>query len=87
MERVAADLAKSTGLAYRLSARGEYVGTVSLQLQLVSGRSAMLEDGLGFQLVLWQPIPDKQIGRYLSGVRRGDGGFEWEIGRQRGLGL
>lgn len=47
----------------------------------------MLEDGLGFQLVLWQTILDKQIGRYLSGVRRGDGGFEWEIGRQRGLGL
>lgn len=55
VERVVADLAKSTGLTYRLSARGEYVGTVSLQLQLVSGRFAMLEDGLGFQLVPCSP--------------------------------
>ena len=54
MERVVADLAKSTGPTYRLSARGD-VGTVSRQLQLVSGRFAMLEDGLGFQLVPCSP--------------------------------
>ncbi|MBS7542850.1 DUF3363 domain-containing protein [Ancylobacter oerskovii] len=88
VERVAADLAKSTGLAYRPSGRGEYVsGTVTRQLQLISGRFAMLEDGLGFQLVPWQPVLDKQIGRHISGVMRGDGGIEWSIGRQRGLGL
>lgn len=88
VERVAADIAKSTGLAYQPSTRGEYVsGTVTRQLQLVSGRFAMLEDGLGFQLVRWQPVLDKQIGRHLSGVMRGDGGIEWDLGRQRGLGL
>ena len=88
VERVAADLAKSTGLTYRLSGRGEYVsGTVTRQLQLVSGRFAMLEDGLGFQLVPWQPVLDKQIGRHLSGVMRGSGGIEWNLGRHRGLGL
>ena len=88
MERVAADLAKSTGLPYRPSGRCEYVsGTVTRQLQLVSGRFAMLEDGLGFQLVLWQPVLDKQIGRHVSGVMRGDSGIEWSLGRQRGAGL
>ena len=87
VERVAADLAKSTGLPYRPSGRGEYVaGTVTRQLQLVSGRFAMLEDGLGFQLVPWQPLLEKQIGRHISGVSR-DGGVEWSLGRQRGLGL
>lgn len=88
VERVAADLAKSNGLTYRPSGRGEFIsGTITRQLQLVSGRFAMLEDGLGFQLVPWQPVLDKQIGRHLSGVMRGDGGVEWNLGRQRGLGL
>ncbi|GLK82864.1 DUF3363 domain-containing protein [Ancylobacter defluvii] len=79
VERVAADLAKTTGLTYQPSSRGEYVsGIVTRQLQLVSGRFAMLEDGLGFQLVPWQPVLDKQIGRHLSGVMRGSGGIEWK---------
>lgn len=88
VERVAVDIAKSTGLAYRPSGSGEYVsGTVTRQLQLASGGFVMLEDGLGFQLVPWQPVLDKQIGRHISGVMRGDGGIEWDLGRQRGLGL
>jgi hypothetical protein len=72
-------------LTHRPSGRGEYVsGTVTRQL--VSGRFAMLEDGLGFQLVPWQPVLEKQIGRHVSGVMRGDSGIEWRLGRQRGLG-
>jgi hypothetical protein len=47
----------------------------------------MIEDGLGFQLVPWQPVLEKRIGQHLSGVRRDDGGIEWGFGRQRGLGL
>jgi Protein of unknown function (DUF3363) len=44
-------------------------------------------DGLGFQLVPWQPILDKRIGQYLTVVRDDDGGIEWTLGRKRGLGL
>ncbi|WP_281063182.1 DUF3363 domain-containing protein [Ancylobacter gelatini] len=61
--------------------------TVSRQFQLVPSRFAILEDGLGFQVVPWQPVLDKHIGRHLSGIRRSDGGIEWDLGRQRGVGL
>ena len=47
----------------------------------------MMEDGLGFQLVAWQPVLEKQIGKHISGVMRDTGGIEWTLGRQRGLGL
>jgi hypothetical protein len=48
---------------------------------------AMLDDGLGFQLVPWSPSLEKQLGRHVSGVARGDGGVDWSFSRKRGLGL
>ena len=47
----------------------------------------MIDDGLGFQLVPWTPSLEKQLGRHVSGVTRGDGGIDWGFGRNRGLGL
>jgi hypothetical protein len=47
----------------------------------------MIDDGLGFSLVPWQPVLDQRIGQYISGVVRGAGGIEWEFGRKLGLGL
>ncbi len=35
---------------------------------LASGRFAMIEDGLGFQLVPWQPVLEKRIGQHISGI-------------------
>ena len=46
---------------------------------LASGRFAMIEDGLGFQLVPWQPVLEKRLDQHISGVRRDDGGIEWEF--------
>jgi len=47
-----------------------------------SGRFAMIEDGLGFQFGPWQPVLEKRLDHYISGVRRDDGGIEWEFGRR-----
>jgi hypothetical protein len=47
----------------------------------------MIEDGLGFQLVPWQPALEKRLDHYISGVRRDDGGIEWEFSRKRQIGL
>lgn len=54
---------------------------------LASGRFAMIDDGLGFQLVPWSPSLEKKLGQHVSGVARGDGGIDWSFGRKRGLGL
>jgi hypothetical protein len=67
---------------------GEYVsGRLAGIASLVSGRFAIIENGLGFQLVPWQPILEKRIGQHITGLQRGNGGIEWTLGRNRGLSL
>src|SRR5579885_264676 len=88
VERVGRRMAAERGLAYAPSKPGEYIsGRLTGVASLASGRFAMIDDGIGFQPVPWQPVLDKRIGQHLSGVRRDDGGIEWSLGRKRGLGL
>ena len=88
LRAVGEQLATETGMPFNRAGSGEYVaGTYRQRLALASGRFAMLDDGLGFQLVPWSPSIEKQIGRHVSGVARDDGGVDWDFGRKRGLGL
>ena len=88
LDAAAKDLSAEIGLPHTPSKAGEYVaGTVRQRLTLASGRFAMIDDGLSFQLVPWTPSLDRQIGKHISGVMRGDGGVDWSLGRGRGLGL
>lgn len=81
-------LAAATGLPFNQTNGGEYVaGSYRQRFTLASGRFAMIDDGLGFQLVPWSPSLEKQIGRHVSGVARDDGGVDWDFGRKRGLGI
>ncbi|AKM10342.1 relaxase/mobilization nuclease domain-containing protein [Croceicoccus naphthovorans] len=85
---VADRLAKETGQPFKAAGSGEYVaGTYRQRMTLASGRFAMIDDGLGFQLVPWSPSLESQLGKHVSGVARGDGGVDWSFGRKRGLGL
>jgi len=77
-----------TGLIYRPSAEGEAVAGVYRQRMILSsGRFAMLDDGIGFQLVPWRPALEQQLGRHVSGVMLPGGGVDWSFGRKPGLGL
>ena len=88
LDAIGGKLADETGLPFNRAAGGEYVsGTYRQRLALASGRFAMIDDGLGFQLVPWSPSLEKNLGRHVSGVARGDGGVDWSFGRKRGLGL
>ncbi|WP_028710011.1 relaxase/mobilization nuclease domain-containing protein [Paracoccus pantotrophus] len=88
LDALGGKLAVETGLPFNRAAGGEYVsGTYRQRLALASGRFAMIDDGLGFQLVPWSPSLEKNLGRHVSGVARGDGGVDWSFGRKRGLGL
>ncbi|MBG0810384.1 DUF3363 domain-containing protein [Methylosinus sp. H3A] len=85
---VAAKLSAETGLPHTLAAAGNQVSGVYRQrLVLASGRFAMIDDGLGFQLVPWAPALEKKLGQHVSGTARDGGGIEWNIGRKHGLGL
>lgn len=88
LDNLAEKLAADTGMSLDRAASGEYVaGSYRQRFALASGRFAMIDDGLGFQLVPWSPSLEKQIGRRVSGVARDDGGVDWDFGRKRGLGL
>jgi type IV secretory pathway VirD2 relaxase len=88
LEALGEKLATETGQPFNRAASGEYVaGSYRQRFTLASGRFAMLDDGLGFQLVPWTPSLEKQLGRHVSGVARDDGGIDWSFGRKRGLGL
>lgn len=81
-------LAGEMNMPFQQSATGEYVaGTYRQRFTLASGRLAIIDDGLGFQLVPWTPSIEKHIGQHISGVARSDGGVGWSCGRKRGLGL
>jgi type IV secretory pathway VirD2 relaxase len=86
--RVGKAMAAERGLTFTTAKTGEYVsGTLVGSTQLASGRFAMIDDGIGFQLVPWQPVLDKRIGQHISGILRNAGGIEWSLGRKLGLGL
>ena len=88
LEDAAAKVSAETGLAYQPAAEGEHVSGVYRQrVTLASGRFAMLDDGLGFQLVPWRPALEKELGHEMRGVMALGGSVEWSLGRKRGLGL
>ena len=88
LEDAAAKLSADTGLAYQPTADGErVVGIYRERITLASGRFAIIDDGLGFQLVPWRPALEKDLGREVRGVMAPGGRVEWDLGRKRGLGL
>ena len=88
VDRVGQQMARDRGLTFLLSSAGEYVsGRLTGVASLVSGRFAMIDNGLGFQLVPWHPLLEKRIGQHIIGLQREDGGIEWTFGRNRGLSL
>ena len=81
-------LSTATGLDHQPSAEGEHVAGVYRQrVNLSTGRFAMIDNGLGFQLVPWRPALEKELGREVRGVMTAGGAVDWSLGRKRGLGL
>jgi hypothetical protein len=86
--RVGRVMAAERGLSFMKAQAGEYVsGRLVGAANLASGRFAMIDDGVGFQLVPWQTVLEKRIGQQISGIARDGGGIEWSFGRKRGLGI
>ena len=76
---------QQTGLIHHLLRDGESAsGVYRRSIQLVSGRFAMLDDGIGFSLVPWRPVVEQRLGQQVAAVVRGSS-VTWAIGRQRGL--
>ena len=81
-------IAARTGLAHQPSANGEHVsGIFRERVSLASGRFAMIDDGLGFQLVPWRPALDRHLGQHVAGTMASGGSIDWSLGRGRGIGI
>jgi len=86
IDAVGRQLSAETGLAFQPTHPGDYVtGTYRRRIALASGRFAMIDNGLGFELVPWVPSLARDLGRSVVGLARGDGGIDWDIGRSKGL--
>jgi type IV secretory pathway VirD2 relaxase len=81
-------LAAEAGSVFKATKEGEYAsGAYRRRLTLASGRFAMIDDGLGFQLVPWTQSLESRVGQHVSGISRGDGGIDWSFGKKLGVGL
>jgi type IV secretory pathway VirD2 relaxase len=88
LDDAVARLSAETGLAHHPSVEGEHVaGNYRERITLASGRFAMIDDGLGFQLVPWRPALEQKLGQHVSGTLTPGGGVDWSFGRNRGMGI
>jgi hypothetical protein len=88
LNEAAAKLSAETGLPYEPSAEGKHVSGIYRQrVTLSSGRFAMIDDGMSFQLVPWRPALERQLGKQIGGVMGRGESVDWDFGHKRGLGL
>jgi type IV secretory pathway VirD2 relaxase len=84
LNRVAGQLSKELGLGYNEAKSGDRIeGIYRRSIELASGRFAVVEKAREFTLVPWRPVLERNIGKQVSGITRGDA-ISWTIGRQRG---
>jgi type IV secretory pathway VirD2 relaxase len=80
---VAGRLADELNTPFREAAEGARIeGVYRRSVDLVSGRFALIERARDFTLVPWRPVLERQVGKSVSGLMRGDG-ISWSIGRGR----
>ena len=88
LRETATRLSTNSGLPFQPTETGDHVSGVYRQrLNLASGRFAMIDNGLGFQLVPWQPAMELKIGQQVSGTLTPSGGVDWSFTRHRGIGF
>ncbi len=83
IDTTAKTIAAETGMAYRPLADGERAtGVYRRNVQLASGRFAMLDDGMSFSLVPWKPVIEQRLGQTMTAVVRGSS-VTWDMGRRQ----
>ncbi|MDE2167767.1 MAG: relaxase/mobilization nuclease and DUF3363 domain-containing protein [Alphaproteobacteria bacterium] len=83
LARVGAQLADELGLTYVEAHPGRRIeGIYRRRVDLASGRFALIERGREFTLVPWRPVIERNLGKLVSGIARGET-ISWTIGRER----
>ena len=77
-----------TGLDHKPAGVGDHLAGIYRQrVTLASGRFAMIDDGLSFQLVPWRQTLERQLGQGVTGTVNAQGGIEWNFSRSRSIGI
>lgn len=64
---------------------GDHVaGIYRERVTLASGRFAMIDNGMGFQLVPWRQDLERHLGQAVTGRMNQRGGVDWSFGRSKG---
>jgi type IV secretory pathway VirD2 relaxase len=83
LRAAAAKIGGESGRAFRENQLGDHVqGICRGPVQVGDRKFALVEHSLEFSLLPWRPVLERQIGREISGVVRGEG-ISWTIGRER----
>lgn len=83
LARTAGQLSGELGLRYVEVQHGERIeGIYRRRIDLASGRFAMIEKSREFTLVPWRPVLERNLGKQVSGIARGET-ISWTLGRQR----
>ncbi len=78
-------LAKHHGAAAPMPNEGDPVaGIYRKRLTLASGRFAVIENEMGFQLVPWRQDIERHLGKEVAGRVNARGGVDWSFARARG---
>ncbi len=81
--RVAGQLSDELGIPFVEVQSGHRIeGRLARMVEVTSGRYALVEKSREFTLVPWRPVLERQIGKPVAGIMRGDG-ISWTFGRQR----
>lgn len=84
LARVAAQLSGELGLPYAEQRQGERIDGIYLRrLDLASGRFAVIENSREFMLVPWRPVLERNIGKPVQGIVRGEA-ISWTLALRRG---
>lgn len=88
LDRVSEGFRNRGGRPLSMPQEGDQVNGIYRQrLDLASGRFAVLDDGIGFQLVPWSPRIERHIGEAISGRMRSRTAVAWDLGRSKSLGI
>jgi type IV secretory pathway VirD2 relaxase len=72
------------GIVRPVSAGDHVAGIYRERVTLASGRFAMIDNGMGFQLVPWRQDLERHLGQEVTGRINQRGGVEWSFARSRG---
>lgn len=82
--RVASQLSDKLGLRFAETKAGDQIeGTLRKQVEMTSGRYALVAKSKEFTLVPWRSVLDRHFGKQVSGIMRRQR-VNWTLGKGRG---